>query len=98
MKKRLIQIFAMTALVVLVASGCSSKKIDTAKVRAAFQSLSADGQQYLEQGLTAIDQSNYVAAARPLRALAYKVKLDKNQRDILEDTIAKAEALAAKQK
>jgi hypothetical protein len=98
MKKRLIQIFAMTGLVLLVALGCSDKKIDTAKVRAAFQSLSGDGRQYLEQGLTAIDQSNYVAAIRPLRALAYKVKLDKNQRDILEDTITKAEARAARQK
>jgi hypothetical protein len=98
MKKRLLLIFTMTGLVWLVALGCSNNNIDTAKVREAFQSLSGDGKQYLEQGLKAIDESNYVAAARPLKKLAYTVKLDKPQRDILEDTIVKVEAKAAKQK
>jgi hypothetical protein len=96
MKKRLILLVAMTSLAWLAASGCSNKNIDTAKVREAFQSLSGDARQYLDQGLKAIDESNYVAAVRPLQTLAYKVKLDKNQRDILEDTINKAKAKAAK--
>ena len=48
--------------------------------------------------MKAIDQSNYVAAVRPLKELAIKVKMDKNQSLILEDTLAKAQAKAAKQK
>jgi hypothetical protein len=98
MKKRLILLVTVAGLAWLTASGCSNKNIDTAKVREAFQSLSGDGRQYLDQGLKAIDEGNYDAAVRPLRTLAYKVKLDKNQTVILEDTITKAEAKAAKQK
>lgn len=98
MKKRLILLVAITGLAWLAASGCSNKNIDTAKVRAAFQSLSGDARQNLDLGLKAIDESNYAAAVRPLKTIAYKVKLDKNQRDILEDTITKAEAKAAQQK
>jgi cytochrome c-type biogenesis protein CcmH/NrfG len=98
MKKRLILLLTLTALAGLVASGCSDKKIDTAKVRAAFQSLSGENKQYLEDGLTAIDQTNYAAAVRPLKKVAYTTKMDLNQRSLLEDTIAKAEAKAAKQK
>jgi hypothetical protein len=98
MKKRLIQMLAMTGLVVLVSLGCSEKKIDTAKVREAFQSLAGENKQYLEQGLNAIDQSNYVAAVRPLKKVAYTAKMDNHQRVLLEDAIAKAEARAAKQK
>jgi uncharacterized iron-regulated membrane protein len=98
MKKRLILLFAMTGLAWLAAMGCSNKNIDTAKVRAAFQSLSGDSKDTLEQALRAIDRSNYVAADRPLKVLAFKVKMDKNQRVILLDTIAKVEAKAAKQK
>lgn len=88
----------MIAVALLAASGCSNNTIDTGKVRAAFQSASGDTKEHLEQGLNAIDQSNYVAAARPLKWIAYKVKLDKNQTAILTDTIAKVEARAAKQK
>jgi hypothetical protein len=98
MKKRLILLVTVAGLAWLAVSGCSNKNIDTAKVRAAFQSLSGDGRQYLDQGLKAIDDNDYAAAVRPLKILAYKVKLDKNQSDILEDTITKAEAKAAKQK
>jgi hypothetical protein len=98
MKKRLIHIFATTGLIAAVALGCAKQNIDTAKVRAALQSLAGDAKQNLEEGLTAIDQSNYVAAVKPLKKIAFTVKLDKDQRVILEDTIAKAEAKAAKQK
>jgi hypothetical protein len=97
MKKRMIQIFALAGLIAAVALGCTKPKIDTAKVRAAFPSLAADAKANLEEGLTAIDQSNYVAAIKPLKKIALTVKLDKDQRVILEDTIAKAEARAAKQ-
>jgi hypothetical protein len=98
MKKRLILIFAMTGLAWLAVVGCSDNKIDTAKVRGAFPSLSGDAKDDLELALKAIDQSNYVAAVRPLKVLAIKVKMDKNQSLILEDTLAKAQAKAAKQK
>jgi hypothetical protein len=46
--------------------------------------------------LKAIDEGNFAAAARPLKVIAYKVKLDKHQREVLEDTIAKVEAKAVK--
>ena len=98
MEKRLILLVTITCLSWLALSGCSNKNIDTAKVRAAFQSLSGDAKENLETALKAIDESNYEAADRPLKWLAYKVKIDKNQRDILEDTITKVEAKAAKQK
>jgi hypothetical protein len=98
MKKRLTLVLTMAGLAWLAALGCSNHNIDTAKVRAAFPSLSGEAKDDLELGLKAIDQSNYVASIRPLKVLAIKVKMDKDQRLILEDTIAKAEAKAAKQK
>jgi hypothetical protein len=98
MKTRLILIFTMTALAWLAVAGCSNNNIDTAKVRAAFPALSGDTKDFLEQALKAIDQSNYVAAVRPLKVVALKVKMDKNQTLLMEDTLAKVEAKAAKQK
>jgi len=98
MKKRLTLIFTLTSLVWLAASGCSNKNIDTAKVRAAFPAISGDAKNILEQALKDIDQSNYVAAVRPLKVLALQVKMDKDQRLILADTIAKAAAKAGPQK
>src|SRR5580658_8160400 len=98
MKNRLSLFVAMSAMAWLAPLGCSNNNIDTAQVRAAFQSVSGDTREHLEEGLKAIDQSNYVAAVRPLKWIAYKVKLDKNQTAVLKDTIAKAEAKAAKQK
>jgi hypothetical protein len=98
MKKRLILLVAITSVAWLAASGCSEKKIDTAKIREAFPSLSGDARQNLDQGLKDIDESNYAAAVRPLKIIAYKVKLDKTQTAILEDTIAKVEDKAAHQK
>ena len=88
----------MASLVWLAVLGCSNNNIDTAKVRDAFQSLTGEAKDDLEQGLKAIDQSNYVAAVRPLKVLAIKVKMDKDHRIILEDTIAKVQAKAANQK
>jgi len=98
MKKRLILIFTVTALACLAVVGCSNNNIDTAKVRAAFPSLTGEDKDDLELGLKAIEQSNYVAALRPLKVLAIKVKMDKNQTLILKDTLTKAEAMAAKHK
>lgn len=98
MKKRLILLFTMTGLVWLAVLGCSNNNIDTAKVRAAFPGLTGEAKDDLDMGLKAIDQSNYVAAIRPLKVLALKLKMDKNQSRILEDALAKTEAKAAKQK
>jgi len=98
MKKRLILVCTMTGLAWLAVLGCSNNNIDTAKVRDAFQSLTGDAKDTLDQALKAIDQSNYMAADRPLKVLALRVKMDKNQRAILEDTLVKVEAKAAKQK
>jgi hypothetical protein len=98
MKKRLTLLFTLAGLAWLAALGCSNKNIDTAKVREAFQSLSGEAKDDLEQGLQAIDQSNYVAAVKPLNKVGYLAKLGKEQRLLLQDTIAQAEAKAAKQK
>jgi hypothetical protein len=98
MKKRLILFFTMGGLVWLAALGCSNKNIDTAKVREAFQSLSGEPKDDLELALKSIDESNYVAAVKPLNKVGFLVKLDKDHRLLLEDTIAKVEAKAAKQK
>ncbi|HEY3863097.1 MAG TPA: hypothetical protein VGO59_14540 [Verrucomicrobiae bacterium] len=98
MHKRLIRIFAISALAWMAVLGCSKNDIDTAKIRQAFQSVSGPAKDYLDQGLSAIDQTNYIAAVHPLKKMAYTLKLDNNQRLILEDTIAKVEAKAAKQK
>jgi hypothetical protein len=98
MKKRLILLFATSSLVWLAALGCSNKNIDTAKVRAAFPSLSGEAKENLDEGLKDIDESNYLAAVRPLTKVGYVAKLDKDQRLLLKDTIDKAEAKAAKQK
>jgi hypothetical protein len=48
--------------------------------------------------LAAIDARDYVAAVKPLEKAAYEIKLDKKQREILEDTLKKARAQAARQK
>ncbi len=98
MKKRLLLLFTWTGLACLVAVGCSEKKIDTAQVRAAFSSLSGEARQDLDEALADIDQTNYIAALKPLHKLPYLVKLDKDQRLLFKDTLAKAEAKAAKQK
>jgi hypothetical protein len=98
MKTRLILLVAIASVAWLAVSGCSEKKIDTAKVRDALQSLTGGARQNLDQGLKAIDEGDYAAAVRPLKTIAYKVKLNKAQTAILEDTITKVEARAARQK
>jgi hypothetical protein len=98
MKRRLILLVAMTAVASAALIGCSNNNIDTAKLRQSFQSISGDARNSLDVAFKAIDESNYVAALRPLRTVAYKAKLDKQQSAILEETIAKVEAKAAKQK
>jgi|HubBroStandDraft_1064217.scaffolds.fasta_scaffold380933_2 hypothetical protein len=98
MKKRLILLLTMTGMAWLAAAGCSEKKIDTAQVRAAFTSLTGEARKDLDDGLAAIDQSNYVAAVKPLQKVEFLVKMDQNQRLLLKDTLAKVEAKAARQK
>lgn len=85
MKKRL---FTFLAIAGLILAGCSNN-IDTAKVRAAFQSIPADQKTELEQGLAAIDAGKYKDALMPLRKVAYGAKLDKDQTDLLAKTIEK---------
>jgi hypothetical protein len=98
MKKRLMLLTAMVGLTLMMATGCSNKGIDTGKVRTALASLTGEAKQNLDLGLKAIDDGNFAAAVRPLKTIAYKTKLEKEQRDILEDTITKAEAKAAQPK
>lgn len=97
MKKRIIPFVVLTGWICLVAAGCSNSNIDTGKVRAAFPSIDGDAKVQLEQALAAIDASNYAAAVKPLEKAAYEIKMDKPQRKILEDTLKKARAKAARQ-
>lgn len=98
MKKRLVLFVSVAGLSWLSILGCSNNNIDTAKVRAAFPSLNGEAKDILDQALKDIDQSNYVAAVRPLKVLSLRVKMDKDQTLILKDTLTKTEARAAKQK
>jgi hypothetical protein len=97
MKNRLTLIPALAATVCLVAAGCSNKNIDVAKVRAAFQSVSGAPRAQLDEALADIESSNYVAAIKPLRTVAYSVKMDVTQRKIFEDMVAKVKAKAGAQ-
>ena len=92
MKKRIIRLsglFVLAGAIFLSAAGCSNHNIDTAKVRAAFAGIGGDAKTELETGLAAIDASNYPAALKPLVKAGYEIKMDKNQREILADTIKK---------
>ena len=96
MKKRVISTFVLTALLCLGAAGCSNKNIDTAKVRAAFPNIDGDAKLQLEKGLSSIDSGDFTSAVKPLEKATYEIKMNKDQREILQDTLKKARAKAAK--
>jgi hypothetical protein len=98
MKKCLTILIVVAGMMCLAAAGCSNKTIDTAKVREAFQSVTGPPKEQLDEALTDIDASNFTAAIKPLRTVAYSVRMDANQRQILEDTMNKVKARAAAQK
>jgi hypothetical protein len=98
MKKRLIASVLLSGLLCVGSFGCSNKNIDTAKVRAAFPDIGGDAKVQLERGLEEIDASNFAAAVKPLEKATYEIKMDANQRKILEDTLKKTRAKAAQQK
>jgi hypothetical protein len=98
MKKRIISLAVAAGLVGAAAAGCSNSNIDTAKVRAAFASVQGDPKAQLDTALSAIEASNYVAAVAPLEKASYELKMDKNQREILMDTLRKVREKAARQK
>ena len=97
MKKLLITFAAMVALALLATTGCSNNKIDTAKVRAAMQSLGQQDKAQLEVALTAIDAGKYKDALLPLRKIVIGTKLDKTQNKIIKDTIEKVQIHIAKE-
>ena len=96
MKKRVIPSFVLAGLICLGAAGCSNKNIDTAKVRAAFPNIDGDAKVQLEKGLSAIDSGDFASAVKPLEKATYEMKMDKTQREILQDTLKKARAKASK--
>jgi hypothetical protein len=98
MNKRFFSLLAPAAALCLAATACSNKAIDTAKVRAAFAAVSNAPRQQLDEALSDIENSNYVAALKPLRTVAYSVKMDASQRKIFEDLVAKVKARAEAQK
>jgi outer membrane murein-binding lipoprotein Lpp len=95
MKKRLFTFVAVASLAVLTLAGCSNPNVDTAKVRAALQSISPDAKAQLEVALSDIDAGKFKDAYLPLRKVANSAKLDGNQRKILADTITKVRAKIA---
>jgi triosephosphate isomerase len=92
MKKLLCLLAVVVGVILAGTTGCSNKKIDAEKVRAAFQTAPDDIKAQLEKGLEAIKSTNYSAAVRPLEKVGYGTKLTKEQRDILVDTIKKVRA------
>ncbi|HEY3856758.1 MAG TPA: hypothetical protein VGO67_20425 [Verrucomicrobiae bacterium] len=96
MKKRVISSFVLTALLCLGATGCSNKNIDTAKIRAAFPNLEGDAKVQLEKGLAACDANDYAGAVKPLEKATYEIKMNKDQREILQDALKKARAKSPK--
>jgi len=96
MKKRLFTLVAVACLACLTLAGCSNPNVDTAKVRAALQSIAPEQKAQLELALAAIDAGKYSEAYPPLRKVAYGAKLDKSQRKIIESTLAKVRAKIAK--
>jgi hypothetical protein len=96
MKKRLFTLVAVACVAFLALVGCSNPNVDTAKVRAALQSIGETQKAQLEMALSAIDAGKFSDALPPLRSVAYGAKLDKKQRKIIEDTLAKVRAKIAK--
>jgi hypothetical protein len=97
MRKRVIAFVAVASLVLLTAVGCSDNNIDTAKVRAALQSVDDQNKAQLELALTAIDAGKFKDALLPLRKVAFGAKLDKTQGKILRDTMTKVQRRIAKE-
>src|SRR5271170_3872123 len=95
MKKRLFTLVAVACLALLTLAGCSNK-IDTAKLRAALQSIGPDQKAQLETALTAIDAGKYQDALMPLRKVAAGAKLDAEQSKIIDATLAKVRAQIAR--
>jgi len=96
MKKRLFTLVAVASLAFLTLVGCSNSNVDTAKVRAALQSLEPGQKEQLELALSAIDAGKYKDALLPLRKIAFGAKLDKDQSKILKDTLDKVQIKIAK--
>jgi hypothetical protein len=96
MKKRLFTFVAVASLAFLTLVGCSNSNIDTAKVRAALQSIDAAQKEQLEMALAAIDAGKYKDALLPLRKIGLGTKLDKDQNKIVRDTLSKVQIKIAK--
>jgi hypothetical protein len=96
MKKRLFTFIAVASVAFLTVVGCSNSNIDTAKVRAALQSVEPAQKELLEQSLTAIDAGKYKDAYPPLRKFAFSTKLTVDQNKIIKDTMARLQAKIAK--
>lgn len=92
----LVKRFAVLLLLAFVV-GCSHK-IDTTKLQNVFQSADGEYKAYLDQGVDAISKTNYAAALDPLEKLAYRPRLTKEQRQELQDVIAKVKDQVRKSK
>ncbi len=86
-KLRFIAVIALLAL-----AGCGPPKVDTAALQGAFQSAPDEIKAELDKGITAINGTNFAAALPPLQKVAYGMKMTKEQRAVMEDTIARVRA------
>ena len=97
MKKRLFTFVAVASFAFVALVGCSDQNVDTAKLRAALQSLDGAQKAQLELALSDIDSGKYKEAVLPLRKIGFGAKLTKEQAKILQDTMTKVQAKAAKE-
>jgi hypothetical protein len=94
MKKLLQQVAWGVAVGLMVwgAAGCSSREVDTVKLKQAFQSADPAVRAELDKGLAALAATNYAAALPVFKHIAYASKLTKEQDKILVDSIKKLQA------
>lgn len=88
MKKRF---FTFLAIAGIALAGCSHK-IDTAKVRAATQSLEPSMKAQVDEACTDIEAGKFKEAYPLLRKVVWGVKLTPEQNDVLKDTLTKVQA------
>jgi len=96
MKNRSLTLAIGLMLLAWGTAGCSNRDVDVAKLQSSFQSADASTRAELDKGIAAISAGKFADALPPLRYVAYSTKLTKDQRVILEDSIKKVKARAAR--
>lgn len=92
MKKLLLPLLLLAALMAWGATGCANKEIDTAKLQSSFQDATPEVRPYLDKGVAAIKAGKYAEALPALQHVAFAAKMSQEQRAVLEDAIKKVKA------